>query len=62
MSETTDCNTLAVGGGVDDWMVLWGDQRDGSTVWDVKGRVLFADIMKDGFESNDTTRWSSTVP
>ncbi len=61
--ETADCRAPSVAGGVDDWMVVWQHGRDGTPTYeDIHGRILFASILKDGFESNDTTGWSSTVP
>jgi hypothetical protein len=61
--ETHDCSLPAVAGGADDWMVVWQHGRDGvPTYEDIHGRIAFADILKDGFESNDTTGWSATVP
>ena len=61
--ETHDCVAPAVAGGGNDWMVVWQHGRDGSPTYeDIHGRVLFTDVFADGFESNDTTEWSSTVP
>lgn len=61
-AETTSCYFPAVAGGVDDWMVVWEHKRDASTYIDIHARILYAEIMKDGFETHDTTGWSSTVP
>ncbi len=53
----------AVAGGKNGWMMVWEQERDPMvTYYDIKGRIFFNDIMKDGFESNDTSGWSSTVP
>jgi hypothetical protein len=63
IGETTDCFNPAVAGGVEDWMVVWQHGRDGSPTYDdIHGRILFDVIFADGFESNDTTEWSSTAP
>ncbi|MCJ7754688.1 MAG: hypothetical protein MUP13_08990 [Thermoanaerobaculales bacterium] len=59
----TDCSAPAVAGGKGDWMVAWEHDRDATpTYQDIHGRVLFDEIFSDGFESGNTTRWSSTVP
>jgi len=62
IGESVDCTVPAVAGGVDDWMVVWQHRRDGTTYQDIHGRILFADVMADGFESGDVTAWSSAVP
>lgn len=59
----TDCRAPAVAGGVNDWFVAWEHIRDATPSYqDIHGRVLFADIFTDGFESSDTSAWSSTAP
>jgi hypothetical protein len=61
-AETTSCYFPAVAGGLDDWMVVWEHKRDASTYYDIHARILHAEVFEDGFESSDTTAWSSTAP
>ncbi len=61
--ETLDCDRPAVAGGLGDWMVVWEHPRDDTPSYrDIHGVILFDEIFSDGFESNDTSEWSSTVP
>jgi hypothetical protein len=61
--DQNDRKVPAVAGGVNDWMVVWEHERFATPSYqDIHGRILFADILTDGFESGDTTGWSSTVP
>jgi len=62
IGENLDCGQPAVAGGVGDWMVVWEHPRDDTPSYqDIHGVILFGEIFSDGFESNDTTEWSSTV-
>jgi hypothetical protein len=63
VGDTTNCSHPVVAGGVNDWMVAWEHDRHVSPSYqDIHGRVLFSEIFTDGFESNDTTSWSSSAP
>ena len=63
IGENLDCDRPAVAGGVGDWMVVWEHPRDDTPSYrDIHGVILFNEIFSDGFESNDTSEWSSTVP
>lgn len=62
IGETTECSYPAVAGGDEDWMVVWQHGRDASVYKDIHGRIIFVEIFSDGFESADTTGWSSATP
>ena len=50
------------GGGA---VIVWNDRRDySSTGWDIYAANVFDGglVFADGFESGDTTEWTSVVP
>jgi len=52
----------AVAGGATPFFVAWQHERDSSVYEDIHGRLVAPLIFFDGFESGDTSMWSTVVP
>jgi hypothetical protein len=52
----------AVAAGSPEFLLAWRHQRDAAVSWDVHGGLVRPVAFLDGFESGNTSKWSSKVP
>ena len=62
IGETGVCSRPATAAGEQGFLVAWEHDRQGTSFQDIHGRIVMAALFKDGFESGNTTAWSSTNP
>ncbi|MCD4750527.1 MAG: hypothetical protein K8R59_14245 [Thermoanaerobaculales bacterium] len=61
-TSTSESTAPAVAGGAGGFMITWEHEREGTSYVDIHARTADPGLFQDGFESGDTTHWSSVVP